>query len=133
MKQIFAIAVFVLLFHYTCSSQQENFTKKSKNINLSNHKGRVLSIQGSIIDVANGYCGVFCQGGMIEVKLKRINGVKSQDTIYIITECSNRELADNFEAKIIKTKPSDFINHCLFENYNQVPRFSKAKKLYKIW
>jgi predicted HTH transcriptional regulator len=133
MKQIFGIAIFIFLFHYTCSSQQENFAKKGKNITYSSHKGRVLAIQGSIIDVANGYCGVYCSGGMIEVKLKRMNGVKSQDTIYIITECNDRKPTEKFEAKIIKTKPSDFINHCLFENYNQVPRFSKAKKLCKIW
>jgi hypothetical protein len=137
MKRLFEILLGIIVFNFSCRSQQENTNSNNNLLNpvhteTNKNFENVMNIHGAIIDVVNGYCGVYCQGGMIEVKLNSINEIESKDTIYLITECWNMNVTDNFRAKIRETKPSDFIDNCLFEHYNKVKRYSKDKPLYRI-
>ena len=114
-----------LLLLVCCNTKKKEKTfsnipqKKEKKI-VSENLFDTIKVVGKITDIAYGYCGVFCTGGMIEVKIDTQKTKHVDDTLYIITACMSQDVKKDTKINVIATRLKITDSACYYLNFSKI-------------
>lgn len=118
-NSILALLTLLICFGWAINNI-ENHNIKSDTENLKPQAVDSLAVEGIIIDEIPGYCGIYCLGGMIKVKLDKNFSFNGIDTIYIITACATKNGYKGNRINVKATRLLDTDTECYYRNYNRL-------------
>lgn len=126
-RNIYYALFLLLLVCCNTKKKEKNFSnipqKKENNI-VSENLFDTINVEGKITDIAYGYCGMFCTGGMIEVKIDTQKTKYINDTVYIITACMSQNVKKNTKINVIATKLKITDSACYYLNFSKIDAIS---------
>ena len=97
-----------------------NHTTTKQRVDINETKLSVndtLHVVGKILAESRGYCGYFCYGGLIKVKLENRTGENIPDTLYIITACERDDIKVGTKISVIATKLLSTDRECYYNSF----------------
>ncbi len=92
---------------------------------------QTIQVQGTIVGISKGYCGVFCTGGVIKVELdKKIEGY-TDSFVYLVTACLSMDVKTKTVVNVTATQLTGDETECYYESISN--HFdSKGTPFYKL-
>src|SRR6478735_2710704 len=90
-----------------------------------------INVQGTIVDISPGYCGVYCSGGVIKVKLDKKIENYNDIFAYLVTACMSTDVKKGAKINVVGTKYTRADKECYYLNVtNSID--SKGTPFYKL-
>lgn len=113
MLSLKAISFLILILGVSRNSNKQRVD--INEIRLSSND--TIHVVGTILAERPGYCGYFCYGGLIKVKLENKTAANISDILYIITACERNDIKVGTKVNLIATKLLTTDRECYYNSF----------------
>jgi len=90
-----------------------------------------ISVQGLIVDISPGYCGTYCIGGVVKIKLEKEIQNYDDQFVYLVTPCVTGKDEEGTRVSVIATKYTKENKECYYRSVNNTIN-SNGTPFYKL-